>query len=503
MSASVELLPLEVWSRVFFWATYNPSRTSDVLDTPSIPLFDAITHKDTEKLYTQALKTKYALSLVSKCWHQLSKEFLYEDIRIRHGRDVLADLLEVSKDSSGVGLGRFVRRVALPKAQMGDVGHSHHWADKATQRIINCCPNIVELSRYHDLYVKPLSLPSVPQEPSENELDSVFTPQFDPILPSIRRIDWDNGTSPVMHRTVGSAPSSIWTSKTLTTLSLSGENYFWNAGDLQSWGGLTISLPNLHTLRINSIYAFGVPGVSTYILSAPKLRRVILDRAEALYRLVECVLSPSSHPTAGHSVLHVEIGAPYWRCLHSDYISTLVKNCPFLETLHYPIFFARTLRWKRIGAPRPTAYAETLMFPNLQKVGWHGKPNTELWAPENGHLVNPHPESRREVHDRLLSSADSGGSSGKDSGGVTWIHLMRHLEALIGENSRMPNIREITLHGKIWGRIVSDMRFHSALDLAAKKSVAFVHEEKSVKETLADAEFDYRTDTLYGFLQSL
>lgn len=384
-----------------------------------------------------------------------------------------------------LGLGRHVRRVVLPRANAGDVGHSNHWATRDTQRIIDCCPNITELSRYHDLFVKPARrLQSL--EPLEG-LEGVFTPQYDPPLPQVRRIDWDNGTPPHMGRTVGSAPSTIWTSHTLVSLSLSGDNYFWNAADLQSWGGSTVSLPNLHTLRINSLYAFGVPGVSTYILAVPRLRRVILDRAEALHRLIECVLAPQSNPSAGRSVAHVEIGAPYWRCLHSDYISSLVKHCPNAETLHYPLFFARVLRWRRVGDGRTYPQA-TMMFPNLKRVGWHGATNIDLWTPENA---------------RIVTGETNVSAEGRSGGGVLWVHLMRHLRALVGDESRTPGIEEIALHGRMWDKIVPDMRFHSVLDLLAQLSVKLVAQETHVAELLEETDLEYRTDTILCFIQSL
>lgn len=125
MLTNADVLPLEIWCRVFFWATFTPIRQAS-RDTPSIPLFDALTFKDSgsEQLtYSNALFIKCVLSLVSKRWQELSREFLFEDIRIRHGAASLADQLEASRDDSqgSLGLGRHVRRVVLPRANAGDV----------------------------------------------------------------------------------------------------------------------------------------------------------------------------------------------------------------------------------------------------------------------------------------------------------------------------------------------------------------------------------------------
>ncbi|KAH8096917.1 hypothetical protein DFH11DRAFT_1886884 [Phellopilus nigrolimitatus] len=122
-----------------------------------------------------------------------------------------------------------------------------------------------------------------------------------------------------MPRTVAVAPCATWLAQSLEVLSLSGENYLWPPDVLE---------------RMSVAYIT--------IMELPALRRIVLDRAEALYQLLDGCLR-----VWGPQVRAIEIGRNP-RFLLSDYLSTLVKFCPNVETLHYPIFWAKVLGWRSL-----------------------------------------------------------------------------------------------------------------------------------------------------------
>ncbi|OCB87779.1 hypothetical protein A7U60_g5102 [Sanghuangporus baumii] len=489
-------LPPEIWIRVFYWATYCTAR--DLCTLLQVPLFDGITYREDEAQDNEALQTKSTLALVCKQWKALSEQYLYEDLRIRHGKQMLADVLEASRaeDPRGLGKGRYVIRILLPNSLKKSAGYHHnrHWADEETSCIMDCCPNLLALCRYHPIFsrdeddddseLKEERIPNTPTEIDGKDCCSIH----DPPLPSFQRLDWFNGEmrGGPWRPTICAVPSALWSAQQLEVLSLSGDNYFWGPSGLQSLSGRAILLPKVHTLRVGSRHAFGVSGISDYTLVLPSLRRIILERGEALHHLIECVVA-SARSAAPPDVTALEVGTPHWRFMRSDYISTLIRHYPTAETLHYPIFFARPLRWRRLRdnglsyGPHETER----VFANIRHIGLHAEPNPEITYPIQ------------------YSNSDN------DKSDVIWSHLYAHARALLGSSSptllesRLPGIHSVTLHGQCWLPLVTDTRFHLILDLARTRGAEIVAQHPSVANVLQDVLLNYRTDLIFEWVCAL
>ncbi|KAH8114816.1 hypothetical protein DFH11DRAFT_190187 [Phellopilus nigrolimitatus] len=415
----------------------------------TIPVFDSITHHETGEQYANTLRDKRSLALVCKWWHDNTREFLYEDVCLRHGAETLADLFEQSKRDCplSLGYGRYVRKISLPLVQYRPSDPVHVWARKEVTRVIKCCPNLLVLSRYrdqvmlsgHDQESRSEASSPVTNEESGNDihLDSA----------AIRRIDWDNGPKLDMPRTVAVAPCATWLAQSLEVLSLSGENYLWPPDVLERMS--VVRLPRVHTLRVATLCAFGIRGIYHYRMELPALRRIVLDRAEALYQLLDGCLR-----VWGPQVRAIEIGRNP-RFLLSDYLSTLVKFCPNVETLHYPIFWAKVLGWRSL------LEMPDFRFRSLRLVGLHAFQNTNV-----------------------------------EFAGEPWQQIEGHFNALLGEHSKFPSIQNIKLHGMEWATLVSDVRFQNVLRLADIRGAEISCENRTAALALEEAKFENHSKTL-------
>ncbi|THH03552.1 hypothetical protein EW145_g6174 [Phellinidium pouzarii] len=442
------LLPPEIWTQIFFWATYGPARELDVL--LAIPIFDSINYRATEKQYVLSLGMKHTLALVCTEWRSLTEVFMYEDLRIRHGACALANVLENSKksDSNSIGHGRYVRRISLPLMKKLSLNIDYDWENKVVRRIIDCCPNLLVFSRYRSIFVKE-------EDEEEDETNGNAEPgytegEWDPVMPAVGRIDWNTGLAFGIQRMVSVPPRATWVAQSLQVLSLSGDNYFWSPEQLQSMS--IVLLPRVHTLRIGSVYTFGVPGVDHYRMDLPALRRIILDKAEVLHRLIDSCLR--AH---GEQVREIEVAA-YWRFLRSDYISALLNYCSNVEVLHFPIFWVRVLRW------RQTREMPNCVLRGLTHIGLHAAANPEI----------------------ELARAE-------------WQQIKGHFNAIFGANSRLPAIRRVTLHGEEWTSLVSDFQFQWVLQLAQNREVEIFCEDTISAAALNSAKSSF---ALEAYLKS-
>lgn len=507
MDVSSVSLPPEIWTRVLFWATFNPARESDSL--LKIPAFDSADSSKQCRMCDEALITKRNVSLVCSEWNLLSKRFMYEDLRVRHNSWLLADLLETSGSYSyhTLGYGAYVKRIAVIDNPL--TGSSSRWAGKDLRRIIRCCPNLVVLSRYHnsnkvydDHLEKYTSSPEVEEEYfDENDID----------LSHIRRIDWDNGTPKNYQRTISTPPRIAWFSSTLEVLSLGGDNYFWPPSELQGLSSLT--LPKVHTLRVGSLYAFGIPGVHTYNLILPSLTRVILDRAEALYRLISCCLRISLQ--FGAQVRHVEVGSAHSRFTRGDYITQLLEVCPAVETLYYPIFYTRPLNWRvrPLGPREPRGHGQLRMmhdgdrrrdvanrftspytlFKHLRRIGWHGERNSEF------SLMDMYQNSTLELK---LNNYNNTNDNNKSLEAETWIHLINQLRTILNSFTSMQEL-ELCGGSRLWVSLIDDPRFFQLLSGAQSRGVVFCSEDKEVALKLEETKFNFGTELMLLWISEL
>lgn len=423
-------LPPELWMRIFHWATYNPVR--DLESICEIQPFESINAFETHLECEEAFVVKRALTLVCRRWRTMLREFLYEDIWVRHGCEALANALEASEKKYGL----YVRRLLLPVMQdkpfaMWDVA-----VVQSAKRILDCCPNVVVISRFHPYYVKAGAA-------DEADLSSSDIPPFNASisLPSLLRVEWDNGNVfENLSRAVVEAPDFVWNCESLQVLSIGGENFPWRPDVLQQM--TVVHLPNLHTLRIRSLHAFGIPGIRHYHMEVPAMRRIVLEKAEAMYSLVDGCLT-----RFGPQVLSVEVGK-HVKFLRSDYISTILKYCPNLESLYFPIFWTKILRHK--GSRR-----STLSFPSVKTVGLHS-----VSYPDDT-------EARR------------------------WNQLRGHFDILVGRISKYPSLEQIVLHGNAWAAIVSNSMFINILRLVYSRDVNIICNSQEVSDILASKRKDY------------
>lgn len=419
-------LPPELWADIFYWATYGPAR-----ELLTIPYFDSIEYVQDERQCHLALSTKHSLSLVCKTWRNLTFHHLYEDVHIRYGSHRLLNALQDSENNKpSSGYGRFVRRIVLTARENVPSDEDQTWATTLERRIMRLCPNLVVLSRYRELFRKGPYEEGPDEESMEDDSDS--------FLGSLKRIDWSNGVAPDRPRVIAPAPLVTWLSETLEVLSLGGDNLLWSPLQLEATE--VIRLPRVHTLRIDTQYAFGVPGIFNYGMDLPSLRRVIIDKPESLYRLIECCLL-----RCGSHVKTIEIGAHY-RCLLSDYVSTLLYYCPNLETLLFPIFWTRLLRWRRLRERKGT------VFNRLTSVGLHSAQSPDV-----------------------------------ENSGTRWSYISGHFKAILASQTKFPSIRTVTLYGTEWENIVVDARFGEILDLAESRGVKLKCEVPASAKALAKA----------------
>jgi F-box-like len=104
---SVPRLPVELWLRIFRFATSAP------ISPPSHYEPFQSSHDNTT-LSDAALRDKYTLTLVCKQWQLLASDILYEDIRVGRGIATLYAALDQSMVEGLCGPRHRVRRVVLP-----------------------------------------------------------------------------------------------------------------------------------------------------------------------------------------------------------------------------------------------------------------------------------------------------------------------------------------------------------------------------------------------------
>ncbi|EJD08261.1 uncharacterized protein FOMMEDRAFT_151001 [Fomitiporia mediterranea MF3/22] len=456
--SNVPRLPTELLTEIFKLATDNPVRDIDSL--VSRKPFEGIYASETEKACSAALCTKHALSLVCRSFRTLMIDLLYEDIWIRYGSDGLMEVLESSSamdkkaGKEGQGFGRSVKRVSL--SQIGNCGSSESL--KNIRRILIRCPNVRIICQAQ----KFSSFPINEGEAVRNDFISCAPPVDDLDFPHLQRVEWFNARDDVTNA-IAPMPSVLFNSESLRVLILGSNNF--PAPRLSSRGQdqrekrdyrdlfddsdapeTTISLPNLHTLSIQSIDTFGgLPRI--YRLSLPSLEHLILQRPEAIYTFFNVALTPLAT-----QVKSVEI-APDLRFLRKDFVSTILQYCDNAESVYIPVFYTKA--------------------PHRNEV-----PRVFL---EFNHV--------KEVH--LHASLPNGYAYGEEA---WWAMLDAHFEGLCGGNSRFTVLERIVFAGKEWMESirVCEMnndeklkgRFKRVVNVVTRRGVELVAEDRDVQAVL-------------------
>ena len=365
-------------------------------------------------------------------------ELLYEDIWIRYGSDGLREALENSvrrdTDGEGLGYGRFTKRVSISSAvEPGGISSA---MVENTRAILTYCPNVRIICR-----------PPVPEDNSNDQTDLLDgIPLLDDLeFPCLERVEWHNVPNDMMTATAPT-PAPFLFSHSLRVLVLGPDNFSpirrtsisgSNAHGDEETPETIISLPNLHTLGIQSLDAFGEPP-RRYSIRLPSLRHLILKRPEAIYNLFDGGLTPLAP-----QITSLELASDL-RFLRHDFISTLLDYCPHVEELYVPVFATR--------APHQNMIPRVLLeFASVKRVYLHaGLPPGYVYGQQ-----------------------------------AWWTMLEAHFDGLCGTTSRFINLERITLSGPDWIESVQDRdRFDNVLRMVRTKEVELVADDESVQKSL-------------------
>ena len=431
-------LPDELLEYIFDLATYGPSR--DVEALTGLRTFEGDYSTDIDSACDATLKTKYALSLTCSLFRNLCSRFLFEDVRVGHGSEGLADALERNPQ-----LGLLVKRISISSFGFKAAGHWCASYPPGTRRILQRCPNVVILTRPFDFPVEsmdlqddyPLSLPLS----TEVELDDLE-------FPHLRRVDWFNSPFDSLPTTLPT-PKFIWKTESLEVLTVGPDH-----SPVQNNEALIVDLPNLHTVRVRSIHTPGVigeEGVEPAQIRLPALRRIVFSLPDGIYPL----FFQQFLRACGPQIEELEL-APNPRFLKHDFISVLMINCSNATTLNFPVFTTKPTRKNLNRQVVQIIYMVTHI--GLSAAGFR-KEDSE----ESGYF---------------------GGAASSDEEDDQWGRLAAHFLALFGERTRFSKVEKLTLYGREWEAIIPDPKFRGMLNLVKSKNVEIVCEDASVAATL-------------------
>jgi len=186
-------LPIELWREIFNQAT----RVAGGYDSSYVSPFDFSEITDGYGAFLRRLsqnhRVKQTLCLVSRCWHAIAQELIFEYLFLQDGFDwtALADGLEMSSKTDdlykGRGAGWYVRRLEIC---------TYTWTPalaSAAARVIRCCPKL-----------RVLTIGATEGPGTEPDLEGVplevISAVFDTCPRALRALDWtcDLGT-PATH----------------------------------------------------------------------------------------------------------------------------------------------------------------------------------------------------------------------------------------------------------------------------------------------------------------
>ncbi|RDB29483.1 hypothetical protein Hypma_015939 [Hypsizygus marmoreus] len=294
------LLPPEIWLQIFRWATTS-DRERELITATYTPFQPPATDA-----FDPLIAVKRTLALVCRQWKRLSIEFLYEDLRISRGTHVLKDIL-----GQEGGCGRLVRRVVLPFPST--VTSLNHYLPSV--EILRLCTNLETLVRPR------LVLPEALQFHFDAEVLPFHT---------LRRLDWWYHNEAERSGGINSLNAVLHTAPNLQYLSVGG---------VVGYGRVVIdtlplSLPELHTLRLNGSNGLFLRQL-VELWSLPSLLHVIVD-----FPLAELGMN-RIWDTFGSQLRTVEFGR-HIRFLMNDHVTSCLRGCSNLVELNYFLFFTST-----------------------------------------------------------------------------------------------------------------------------------------------------------------
>jgi hypothetical protein len=305
-------LPTELWLEIVYWATQSSSREAKVPVTDHVPF--QLPPTDTKD---SALCTRSALTLVCRLWRIWTTNFLYKDIRIRHGARALRQALENQQDygrmvcttPNSVWSHLFmvqVHRAVLPYPST--VSGPSSSPTPTSIDILRHCPHLEVLVRPRCLLTESLQF--------EFEVGCV-------LLPSLRRLEW-------WHHTEAERSGGI-NSLGVVLKHVPNIEYLFIGGVVGYTQMTSVYLPSLRTLRLHVISGLLLHQiVSQWIL--PSMTHIILDSPLAEQGL------HGVWDRFGEQLEIVEFGK-HLRFLRNDHLTVCLRGCPTLQEIGYFVFF--------------------------------------------------------------------------------------------------------------------------------------------------------------------
>ena len=314
-------LPPELWLEVFRWiaSLAYPFYATKCEPFQTCPQYDQL---------DEALRVKYNLILVCRQWKAMAEDLFYEDLRIRHGDENLAKVLEKSKVR-----GRWVRRAELPYTTTAT----------ATMQPL---PSLAILKNCSQLQVL--------VRPAPNRLENLrFDFGVDGLqFQSLRRLEWWYHNEAAQSGGINSLDYVLGGSPKLQYLSLGGEL---RPNQLRP----PRQLPLVSVVRLGAgMNALFFRQICRWIL--PSLVHIVADQSPGT-SIIEMLWD-----TFGSQLQFVELGR-HLRFLVEDHLTPIFRHCPNLLELNYYFFFT---------AP-PNRCVE---HSSLQTIRLHGNPNEMLMA---------------------------------------------------------------------------------------------------------------------------
>lgn len=307
-------LPPEIWLEVFRWATYA---SSDGLYTTRYQPFQ--TSRNYETL-DESLKVKAVVVRVCRQWRALAVDMLFEDLRIRHGEQTLADALESCEER-----GSWVRRAELPYTN-------------TITTTLRPMPSVAILKRCPELEIL--------VRPAPGPLDNLrfeFCAEDLP-LTSLKRLEWWYNDEAARSGGINSLDDVLSCTPNLQYLSVGG----------QMMGRLrTHHLPSLTILHLRRTNGLFIRQITRWAL--PALTHVVADNSQC-NSVLEMLWE-----TFGSQIRTLELGK-HVRFYVEDHITSILRNCHTLQELNYHVHFT---------APPRSA----IVHSSLHTVRLHGQTN--------------------------------------------------------------------------------------------------------------------------------
>ncbi|KAJ7233727.1 hypothetical protein B0H12DRAFT_1239250 [Mycena haematopus] len=349
-------VPAEIWRAVFLHAGVSAT-LHDAGYTPFRPLREMAETAASREEETRRVRTCLSLMRVCRFWRLIGAEFLYEDVRIRHGaglRSLVVGLRRSAMDDGVGGFGRYIRRLELPMRQQHSTQHAIQSSLLAMPPLILPSPDfrlgdLLRLCLRLEIFCRPcLPLDSKDILFWAGLVSTPLGTDNPPLLPRLRRLEWYE--TDLDTRIYGDTNTACLVELVANAPAL--EDLFISSDRPDALSTLP-SCPSLHTLRINRSH---YPSQHT---KRPRLPNV--PHLPRLTHLVLHTMLPSpllAFLSIAGAHLHVlEFAFAPQSVFSTTQMQRLLSRCPALHELAF-----------YVGAPEITAPPPTFHHPALRRA---------------------------------------------------------------------------------------------------------------------------------------